>query len=138
MKFKIQSKTLLTRLNALSKVVNSKNAISILDNFLFSVAGDKLTITGSDQENTLTSSIEVTDVEGEGKFAINVKYILDALKGLSAQTLEFSINDSTYEINIKYQNGNYNSVGINGDEFPKPKDSEGSPVDITLEGKDIY
>ena len=46
MKFNIQSKLLLTRLNAVSKVVSSKNAYAILDNFLFELSGDRLVVTG--------------------------------------------------------------------------------------------
>lgn len=137
MRFNIQSKTLLSRLTAVSKVVNSKNAISILDNFLFSLEDDKLVVTGSDQENTLTTVIPVSDAEGNGKFAINVKYILDALKGLTDQNLTFEINDSNFEINIHYQNGNYNFIGINGDEFPKKQINEEETFTLEIEGKEM-
>ena len=44
MRFNIQSKLLLSHLSAVSKVVNSKNKLSILDNFLFNLEGDKLVI----------------------------------------------------------------------------------------------
>lgn len=52
MKFNISSKNLESHLSAVSKVVNSKNSISILDNFLFELSGDELVITGSDSDNT--------------------------------------------------------------------------------------
>lgn len=58
MKFNIQSRLLLSHLSAVSKVVNSKNKLSILDNFLFNLQGNMLVITGSDQETTLTSRVE--------------------------------------------------------------------------------
>lgn len=63
MKFNIQSRLLLSHLSAVSKVVNSKNKLSILDNFLFNLQGNMLVITGSDQETTLTSRVEVQDAE---------------------------------------------------------------------------
>ena len=63
MKFNIQSKLLFTHLQAVSKVVNSKNTISILDNFLFNLSGNTLVITASDQETTLTTQVEVANAD---------------------------------------------------------------------------
>ncbi|MDD2961800.1 MAG: DNA polymerase III subunit beta [Muribaculaceae bacterium] len=137
MRFNVQSKTLLARLSSVSKVVSSKNAISILDNFLFCLDGTKLVVTGSDQENTLTTSLEVTEAEGSGKFAVNVKYLLEALKGLTDQNLIFEINDANFEINIHYQNGNYNFIGINGNEFPQKEINEVSTKSLTISSKEI-
>ena len=77
MKFNIQSKLLLSHLSAVSKVVNSKNTISILDNFLFYLDGNQLIVTGSDQETSLTTRVEVSGAEGVGKFAANAKAMLD-------------------------------------------------------------
>ena len=59
MKFNIQSKLLLSHLSSVSKVVNTKNQLSVLDNFLFNLEGDKLVITGSDQETRLTTNVQV-------------------------------------------------------------------------------
>ena len=74
MKFNVQSKLLLSRLNAVSKVVSSNNASAILDNFLFEVQSDRLVVTGSDMETRLTTNIEIQNVEGSGKFAIDEGY----------------------------------------------------------------
>ena len=79
MNFSISSKLLLSHLSVVSKVVNTKNTISILDNFLFSLEGDKLVITGSDQETTLTTIVDVNFAEGEGKFALPAILILQVL-----------------------------------------------------------
>ena len=82
MKFNVQSKLLLTRLNAVSKVVSSKNAYAILDNFLFELQSDRIVVTGSDMETRLTTNIEVQNVEGSGKFALDVKRTINSLKEL--------------------------------------------------------
>ena len=66
MKFNISSKALAIQLAAVSKVVNSKNSLSILDNFLFRLSGNTLSIIGSDQENVMTATLEVYEPEGEG------------------------------------------------------------------------
>jgi len=118
MKFNIQSKLLLHQLQAVSKVVNSKNTLAILDNFLFNLDGDQLVITGSDQDTTLTTHVQVSGAEGNGKFAANVKQMLDLLKELPDMGLEFSVNDANLEIDIRHQNGRSHFIGVNGNEFP--------------------
>ena len=137
MKFNIESKLLLTHLSAASKVVNSKNTVTILENFLFSLKGNMLTITCSDLDTTLTTSVEVQDAEGEGKFAAKVNTLLELLKELPDLGLEVEINDETLEINIKYINGRFNLVGISGDEFPTRAESEGDVVTFTMPAKNI-
>lgn len=118
MKFNVQGRELLNRLSAVSKVLGSKNALSIFDNFLLSVEGNTLTITGSDQETVLVSSLEIMDVEGEGKFCINAKRLIEMVKEVAAQPLSFEINESTYNIGVNYLNGHFEFMGLNGDEYP--------------------
>lgn len=136
MKFSISSKLLLSHLSVVSKVVNTKNTISILDNFLFALKGDKLVITGSDQETILTTSVDVNFAEGEGKFAVNVKSLLDLLKEIPDQPLEFTI-DSNYAIELVYQNGHFNFSGIDGNEFPQKEESEEDMVSIVMPVKEL-
>ena len=100
MKFNVQSKLLLSRLNAVSKVVSNNNAFAILDNFLFELQSDRLVVTGSDMETRLTTNIEVTAVEGTGKFAIDVKRTINSLKELPDTALSFEINDETLAVKV--------------------------------------
>lgn len=137
MKFNVPSKLLFTHLSALSKVVNSKNTISILDNFLFALSGDKVVITGSDQETTMTTTIEVLDAEGEGAFAVNVKNLLDLLKELPDQPLAFEIDDRRFEITLFYQNGKYNFTGIDGKEFPQREENNEPQHTFTLPATEV-
>ena len=132
MKFNISSKTLSQQLSAVSKVVNSKNALSILDNFLFSLEGSTLTIIGSDQENTMTATVEVFDPEGSGSIAIPAKRLLDMLKEVSGQPLTFYINDENNDIDIRFLNGHFNFMGINGAEFPLPEAAKEDGKSMTL------
>ena len=94
MRFNISSKTLMSHLSAVSKVVNSKNTITILDNFLFDLKGEELVITASDSETTLKTRIIVNEAEGEGKFAVNAKRLNELLKELPEQGLKFEIDDN--------------------------------------------
>ena len=69
MKFIVSSTLLLSHLQTISRVINSKNSMAILDNFLFRLEGTRLSMTASDQETTMTTAIDVMEAEGEGVFA---------------------------------------------------------------------
>ncbi|MDD4197790.1 MAG: DNA polymerase III subunit beta [Paludibacter sp.] len=119
MKFKASSTILLSHLQAISRVINSKNSLQILDNFLFSLEGQQLTMTASDTETTLITSMEVEEVEGSGKVAVSSRLLLDTLREFSDQPLNFQINDSNLAMVITSANGTYNFIGQNGDEYPR-------------------
>ena len=137
MKFNVQSKLLLTRLNAVSKVVSSKNAYAILDNFLFELQSDRLIVTGSDMETRLTTNIEVQNGEGGGKFALDVKRTINALKELPDTALTFEINDETHAVKVTYVNGYYDAVALNGDEFPEKAANAKDVQQFALPAKSI-
>lgn len=132
MKFNVSSKVLQQQLSAVSKVINTKNALSILDNFLLKVEGSTLSITGSDQENTMTATLEIMEVEGEGAIAVPYKRLLDMLKEVPGQGLTFYINDSTKEIDIRFLNGHFNFMGLSADEYPQRTPFEGDSHTFTV------
>ena len=132
MKFIVSSTALLSHLQAISRVINSKNTMPILDNFLFNLRGNRLTMTASDQETTMTTEIDVIEAEGEGMFAVSAKILLDPLKELPDQPLTFEINDSNLEIFLYFQNGKYNFIGVNGDEYPRKSELGEGAVSLTL------
>ena len=57
MRFTLSSSALSSKLSALSKVINSKNALPILGDFVFDINGQILTLTASDGENTMRTSL---------------------------------------------------------------------------------
>ncbi len=86
MKFNVEGKTFQQQLSAVSKVINAKNALSILDNFLLKVEGDRLSITGSDPgENVMTAYMTITESEGDGAIAVSAKRLLEITKEISSQ-----------------------------------------------------
>ena len=118
MKFIVSSKTLYSYVSAVSKVINSKNALTILNNFLFELSDNTLTITASDLENTLVAHLEVMDAEGEGKFCVDARRMVDLLKEMPDQGISFDINDDNLAVEIVYPSGNYSFIAINGNEYP--------------------
>lgn len=118
MKFIVSSTTLYNHLQTVSRVINSKNSLPILDCFMFELEDGTLTITASDSDTTMTTSVEVNDSDANGRFAVTAKTLLDALKEVPEQPLTFSIDMSSFEIIVIYQNGKYNFVGQSADEYP--------------------
>ncbi len=119
MKFVVSSTLLLSHLQAISRVINSKNSLPILDNFLLEIKGNTLTMTASDIETTLITSMTVENAEGDGKVAVVSRLLLDTLREFADQPLTFSINDSNLAMVITSANGSYNFIGQNGDEYPR-------------------
>lgn len=132
MKFQVQSKLFQQQLSAVSKVISGKSALSILDNFLLELNDGVLTITGSDQENTMQARLEVAESEGSGSVAVNSKRILDILKEMPDQGLTFYVNDESYEIDINFLNGHFRFVGVDGTEYPQKKEQDEETVEISV------
>ncbi len=130
MKFIVSSTSLLKQLQAISGVLNSNNALPILDNFLFEIEKGQLKISASDLETTMTTSIGI-ESKDSGSIAVPAKLLLDTLKTFADQPLTFSIDDKKYGIEIISDYGKYKLTGHNGEEFPKlPALESGSSLDI--------
>jgi DNA polymerase III subunit beta len=118
MKFVVSSSELLGHLQAISRVISSKNTLPILDNFLFNLSENDLEITASDLESTLITRMKLENTDGEGTIALPARILLDTLKEFSVQPLTFDINLSTMAVVISSENGKFNVVGQNGIDFP--------------------
>ena len=135
MKFIVSSTALSSHLQAVSRVINSKNALPILDCFLFELKDGTLSIKVSDSETTMSTSVEVNESDVDGRFAIVAKTLLDALKELPEQPLTFEVNTSTLAITVYYQNGKYSLIGQNADEFPQPPALSESAVRVEIDAQ---
>ena len=131
MKFIVSSTGLFSRLQAISRVINSKNSLPILDCFLLELTDGTLFITASDSETTLSTSIETNEYDTDGQFAVNSKTILDALKEIPEQPLAFEVSENM-EIVVKYQNGKYSLIGQNADEYPQSANLGSNAVHVGL------
>ena len=128
MRFTLSSTALSSRLSSLARVINSKNSLPILDCFLFEVSDMTLTITASDSENVMRTSVKLDNQEGEGQFAVNNHTILDAVKELPEQPLTLDVDTTNYTIKVVYQNGIYNFTAQNANEYPR---IQPMPEDVT-------
>lgn len=133
MKFTVSSTTLFKHLQDISRVISSKNSIPILDCFLFEIKGNILALTASDGEITMTTSLELVSSEEDGRFAINAKTMLDAIRMIPEQPMTFDVNMQSMDIVASYQNGHYSIIGQRADEYPQPQNMEKEAQKLTID-----
>ncbi|WP_315352834.1 DNA polymerase III subunit beta [Phocaeicola abscessus] len=135
MKFIVSSTGLFSHLQAVSRVINSKNSLPILDCVLMEVKEGILSLTASDSESTLTTSLPVNDTDGNGRFAVSARKFIDSLKEIPEQPLTFEVDTNNFNIAIYYLNGKYSLVGQNADDFPLAPALRANPIHISMASK---
>jgi DNA polymerase-3 subunit beta len=128
MRFIVSTSTLLKQLLAVNGASSSSTVLPILENFLFEIKDGTLTVSATDLQTSMTTSLAVESKE-DGKVAIPSKILLETLKTLPDQPISFSVDDKTFSIEISAGDGKYKLSGENGEDFPKiPVVENGSSV----------
>ena len=117
MKFIVSSSALLKQLQHISGVINANTVLPILEDFLFEVEKNKLSVVATDLETVMRIQMDIESKES-GKVCIPAKILLDSLKNIPDQPLTFTI-DKNFGIEITSDNGKYKVMGENPDNFPK-------------------
>ena len=118
MKFIVSSSALLKPIQTLSGVLNTTNTLPILDHFLFEVNDNKLRVTATDLETTMSAVINV-EADNSGSMALPARLLLETIKTFPEQPLTFTLTDqNTVEISSNY--GKYALAYASAEEFPKP------------------
>src|SRR6267154_6711907 len=125
MKFIVSSSALLKHLQQINGVINANTVLPILEDFLFEVEKNKLTVVATDLETVMRIQMEI-EAKDSGKVCIPARILMDSLKNIADQPLTFNI-DKNFSIEITSDNGKYKVMGENPDNFPK----EPSPDDTT-------
>ena len=124
MKFSVSSSDLLKQLQIAGGAIGSNPVLPILEDFLFTIEGNQLTIAASDLETSITTRVEINS-DGNGTVAIPAKILMDTLKELPQQPITFNINEDNFGIEITSSYGKYRLAGENGQDFPQiPKADE--------------
>ena len=132
MRFTLSSSALSTKLGILSKVINTKNSLSILDSYLFEIRGGQLIITASDNANMMKCYVALSDYEGEGAFCIPNRIIQAAVKELPEQPLTFEVSSPDNSVKVIYQNGSYRVAGQSADDYPNLQPIENDVTEISI------
>ena len=117
MKFIVSSSALLKQLQLISGVINANTVLPILEDFLFEIEANKLTVVATDLETVMKVHLDI-EAKESGKVCIPAKILLDTLKNIAEQPLTFTI-DTKFGIEITSDNGKYKVMGENPDNFPK-------------------
>lgn len=118
MKFIVSSSTLLKQLQQISGVINSNTVLPILEDFLFLIDKNELTVVATDLETVMKVKLEV-EAKENGRICIPAKILMDSLKNLPDQPLTFHIDLNSYAVEITSDNGKYKVMGENPENFPK-------------------
>jgi DNA polymerase III subunit beta len=125
MKFIVSSSALLKHLQQISGVISTNTVLPILEDFLFEVEKNRLSLVATDLETVMRIQMDI-EAKDSGKVCIPAKILIDSLKNIPEQPLTFTI-DKNFGIEITSDNGKYKVMGENPDNFPK----EPSPDDAT-------
>ena len=122
MKFTIKKDLLLEALNKVSRAISTKNLIPVLAGIKFELKKKKLTLTASDNDITIQTSIESSrdedcKIENEGSIIIQGKYILDIVRKLPDKYINIEVVDEL-KIVIYTENSEFNLNGISESEYP--------------------
>jgi DNA polymerase-3 subunit beta len=117
MKFIVSSSALLKQLQQISGVINANTVLPILEDFLFDVQKNQLTVVATDLETVMKVQMEI-EAKDTGRVCIPAKILLDSLKNIPEQPLTFNI-DKSFAVEITSDNGKYKVMGENPDNFPK-------------------
>ena len=133
MRFIVSSTDLLQGLLSVQKVIASKSSLPILDNFLFTLDGSTLTVTGSDSETTLKTILTINEVMEGGEIAVPAKLLTDSLKELPTQPIEFSSDDEKNIVNIIWASGSAQIPFTSAEDYPTLKELV-EPTAIRMKG----
>jgi len=121
MKFIVNTSSLLEKLQTVIGTITSKPLLPILDHFLFDINEGILTITSTDLETSMSTSMAV-ESDKNIKLAIPSKLTMDTLKSLPSQPVTFTIDESSNAVEIRSEFGRYKLSGQPGADFPKIPD----------------
>lgn len=131
MKFIVSSSALLKQLQVISGALSTNTVLPIIENFLFEINNGNLTVSATDLQTTMTTSLSV-EAKENGKIAVPSKILLDTLKILPEQPITFTINADNFAIEMTAGDGKYKLVGENGEDFPKiPKIEQAASLMIS-------
>ena len=118
MEVKLQSKELSSRLKMAAKVINSKNALPILGDFLVETKNDVILITASDSEQWLSLKCPIISCDVETRFCVPSANFLKAIDNLGDVPVTMSLDDSTHTITCDYGNGKFSMPYEDANEYP--------------------
>ncbi len=120
--FEVSSSELLRKLQIASGAISSNPVIPILEDYLFELVGDELTISATNLEVTIISTLNVMGTE-DGSVALPARILLETLKALPDHPVKFKVESESKSVTLNSAYGEYKLSGDNHEDFPE------TPVD---------
>ena len=98
MKFKSERDLLVEALSAASRVVATR-LIGASSGILLSLAGNQLTVTGTDLDITIRTNVDVIGIEN-GAAVVPARLIVDAVRSLEAGAVTIASQDENVEVSL--------------------------------------
>ena len=116
MKFSLPKSRLSHYLQNILQVVPSKSTLPILTNVLVEALENKLKISATDLDISITTSME-SKVLKKGSASLPARILFEIIKELPET--EVSFETSTSRVEIKIPNGSYKIATVSPDDYPK-------------------
>ncbi|MEM6630663.1 MAG: DNA polymerase III subunit beta [Bacteroidota bacterium] len=126
MNFIVSSTALYKQLSKISGAIPTRSVLPIIENFLFEIDKEHLTISTTNLEISMQTKMSVESRGDAIKIAIPARILLEILKALPEQPITFIIDEKTFGIEISSENGKYKISGENGEDFPLISRPEGT------------
>ncbi len=116
MKFNLSKSRLSGYLQSVLQVVPTKSTLPILSNILFEALEDKLKISATDLEVSITATFDCT-VTKKGSAVLPGRILFDIIKELPESEIIFE--GSASRVEVKIPNGSYKIACASAEDFPK-------------------
>ena len=126
---KTNSKLLVDALSVVNGAINNTATLPIIQNVLFQLDGNTLTLTGTDLENTLIVDIEV-ESDTTKDFCTGGKKLVEFLKAIGNEEITLNIGNV---LEIVTSNGKYELPIEPAHEYPTAPQINGQSVNIPSE-----
>lgn len=122
MRFEVSSSELLKQLNIANGAISANPVLPIMEDYLFDVKNNVLTITSTNLETTIETKLDVTS-DDDGIIAIPAKILLETIKALPEQPITITVDENN-GVKILSAFGVYKLSGDSADDFPSPPEED--------------
>ena len=116
MKFSIQQDVLLQPISQVVGVVERRQTLPVLANFLVSAQGSRISITGTDMEVELVASVKA-DVQSEGEITVPARKLVDIVRKLPDDATITAVLEGD-KLLVSSGRGRYTLATLPATEFP--------------------
>lgn len=115
MQFSCNQDTFAKYLNVISRIVNSKPGLPILNNVLFETTNGKLLLTATDLEISMNSWIGA-DVKSEGKVTVPAKQLAEFINSVPNEKIDIQMDNQVMNVSTVNNSAQFNTIPA--DDYP--------------------